>query len=120
MAKILIVDDSKTVRFGLRKTLEKGGHDIIEAEDGSEAIKVATEDKTIQLMIIDFNMPRMDGITASKNIHNLPNYTKLPTFMLTTETSEELKASAKEAGVIAWLVKPFNKEKLLKYISKVV
>ena len=120
MAKILIVDDSDTLRIQLRGILEECGHEVIEGEHGLEGLNKAREHTDINLVICDFNMPEMDGITMCRKVKEEDSLQKVPIFMLTTESTPELKALGKEAGVMAWIVKPFNAEKLKAVVTKVL
>ncbi len=120
MANILIVDDSDTLRMQLKDILTNKGHQVIEAVDGNEGLKKARDEQHLDLIISDYNMPEMDGITMCGKIHELEQHAKVPIFMLTTESSSELKKMGKEVGVMAWIVKPFVSEKLIMVIEKVL
>lgn len=120
MAKILIVDDSDTLRIQLRTLLQECGHTVLEGEHGLDGLMKAKENSDINLIICDFNMPEMDGITMCRKVHELPALAQVPTFMLTTESTPELKALGKEAGIMAWIVKPFNADKLKAVVEKVL
>ena len=120
MAKILIVDDSDILRIELRETLEAGGHSVIEGVNGVDGLDKARSNSDIDLLISDVNMPEMDGITMCKAVRALPQHAGLPMFMLTTEASSELKAAGKEAGVMLWIVKPFNRTKITEVVAKVL
>ena len=118
--KILIVDDSETIRSQLRTLLEEDGYTILEAEDGSIGLDIASNTPDISLIICDFNMPEMDGITMSQKVKEIEHFADLPIFMLTTESTEELKKVGKEAGIMAWIVKPYEPNKLKAIIKKVL
>jgi two-component system chemotaxis response regulator CheY len=120
MAKILIVDDSDILRIELRETLESAGHQVVEGVNGVDGLEKATSLRDIDLLISDVNMPEMDGITMCRCIRALPHQASLPMFMLTTEASSDLKASGKEAGVMLWIVKPFNRVKVIEVVAKVL
>ena len=120
MAKILIVDDSDTLRMQLRDVLESEGHTIIEGVHGVDGLAKAQENPDIELLISDYNMPEMDGVVMCKKVRELPAFKSIPMFMLTTESTSELKALGKEVGVMAWIVKPFNEEKLKAVVQKVL
>jgi len=120
MAKILIADDSETLRTELREVLEGAGHDVVEAVDGTDGLRKAEEAQGVQLIISDYNMPGLDGITMIRKIKEIDRYGSVPVGMLTTESSKELKATGKEAGVIVWFVKPFEPSRLLSTIDKVL
>ena len=72
------------------------------------------------LILLDINMPIMDGITMVKNLRTLPSYKFTPILMLTTESAGDKKMAGKQAGATGWIVKPFNPEQLLKTIAKVL
>ena len=120
MAKILIVDDSDTLRIQLRSVLEECGHEVVEGINGLDGLAKAKESPGINLLISDFNMPELDGISMCRRIKEQNLLENIPIFMLTTETSSELKALGKDAGVMAWIVKPFKPEKLKAVVQKVL
>lgn len=119
MTKVaLTVDDSKTIREMVSFTLKNHGFEIMEAEDGKEALSVLG-DKDVDIIITDLNMPNMDGFELMKNLRANPKYKFTPILMLTTESDESKKALGKEAGATGWIVKPFNPEKLVQVVNKV-
>ncbi|HRH77547.1 MAG TPA: response regulator [Cellvibrionaceae bacterium] len=113
---ILVVDDSTSVRQLVGIALRECGYTIIEAQDGSEALKKLAGQK-VDLVVSDVNMPNMDGITMVKEIKKMPNYKFMPVIMLTTEGDETKKLEGKAAGAKAWIVKPFRPEQLVKAVS---
>ncbi len=119
MAKILIVDDSEAVRTQLRKDLELNGHTVNEAMDGLDGLTQIDNHSDTELIICDVNMPRMDGLSMCSRVCKDPKNSNVKVFMLTTEASAEMKARGKEAGVKAWITKPYILEKLLFAIDKV-
>lgn len=119
MVDILVADDSVSMRQMVVVTLQDAGYNAFEAADGEEALKLAKE-HNIQVVISDVNMPIMDGIMLIKELRQLPEYKYTPILMLTTESSEEKKAEGKSAGATGWLTKPFNPEKLLDTLNKVI
>ena len=120
MAKILAVDDSASMRQMVGFTLKGAGHEVLEASDGQEALKVAQGQSGIDLVISDINMPNMDGISLIKALRQLGQYKFTPILMLTTESGADKKSEGKAAGATGWIVKPFNPEQLLTTISKVL
>jgi len=120
MAKILIVDDSDVLRMELREVLEEGGHDVIEGINGLEGYEQAHAHADIDLIITDLNMPAVDGISMCNKIRAANILLGVPIFMLTTESSMELKMLGKEAGIIVWIVKPFTSDKVLSAVTKVL
>ena len=118
-ATILAVDDSASMRQMVSFTLKNAGYEVIEAADGIDALDFA-RNNAVSLVLTDVNMPRMDGITLVRELRQLPAYKFTPMLVLTTEASPEKKMEGKQAGATGWLVKPFNPDKLLATIAKVL
>ena len=116
--KVLAVDDSRSLRQMVSFTLRNAGFDVIEAEDGQEALDIAKQ-QAFNLVLTDQNMPGMDGITLVKSLRALPAYRTSPILMLTTESSDEMKQKGRAAGATGWIVKPFNPERLVEIVKKV-
>jgi len=119
MASILVVDDSASLRNMVTFTLKQEGYQVVEAGDGKEALDKAKTGR-FDLVLTDVNMPVMDGITFCTELRKLPAFKFTPVLVLTTESSPEMKQRGKAAGATGWLVKPFNPEKLLSTIKRVV
>ncbi|AOW78894.1 Fis family transcriptional regulator [Colwellia sp. PAMC 20917] len=119
MTKVLVVDDSNSIRNMVSFTLKSAGYEATEAVDGLEGLNKGKAG-SFDLVISDVNMPNMDGITLCKELRQLPQFKFTPILMLTTESSTEMKMRGKTAGATGWLVKPFNPEKLLATIKRVV
>jgi two-component system chemotaxis response regulator CheY len=117
---ILIVDDSSMIRNVAVKAAEENGHIVLSASDGSEGFEIAKNNSDIDLIFSDVNMPNMGGLEMAENIKKLPNHKFTPIVMMTTETDGDLKSEGKQLGVKAWLVKPFNKNKFLLVIEKIL
>ncbi len=108
--RIVIADDEPIIRLDLRKTLENMGHQVVgEAGDGAKALEVARELKP-DILILDIKMPEMDGIEAAKII---TTEGIAPVLLLTAYSQKDLVDRAKDAGVFAYLVKPFKEADLL-------
>jgi two-component system chemotaxis response regulator CheY len=120
MAKtVLTVDDSGSIRQMVSFTLKSAGYEVVEATDGQDGLDKAKA-KTVDLVLTDQNMPRMDGVTLIKTLRSLPNYKTVPILMLTTESGDAIKTQGKAAGATGWLVKPFDPAKLLEVVKKVI
>lgn len=119
MTKVLIVDDSNSIRDMVSFTLKSAGYTTAEAKDGVEGLNHA-KSQSFDLVISDVNMPNMDGISLCKELRQLPSFKFTPILMLTTESSTDMKMQGKAAGATGWLVKPFNPDKLLQTIKRVV
>ena len=111
--KILIIDDSPSIRQQVSLCLTSGGYQVVEAQDGLDALE-----KTggCALAICDVNMPRMNGIEFVEKVGGQA----MPIVVLTTEGKPELIDRAKKAGAKGWMVKPFKPEQLLSVVKKLV
>jgi two-component system chemotaxis response regulator CheY len=116
---IMTVDDSTSMRQMVKATLQSAGYGVVEAADGQEALDYAREN-SVDLVISDVNMPRMDGITLVGELRSLPTYRLTPLLLLTTESSQEKKLEGKKAGATGWIVKPFNPAQLLATLEKLL
>ena len=119
MANVLVVDDSNSIRDMVSFTLKSAGYQTVEAKDGLDGLSKA-KTGSFDLVISDVNMPNMDGITLCGELRKLSNFKFTPILMLTTESSTDMKMRGKAAGATGWLVKPFNPDKLLATIKRVV
>ncbi len=116
---VLVVDDSLTVRAQLTRVLEGEGFRVLTAASGADGIGTAREEQA-DLLIVDVNMPGMNGLEMIGQVRELPGYANTPAFVLTTESSRALIKRGKEVGATAWMVKPFNADTLLLGIRKVL
>lgn len=116
--KILTVDDSSTMRRIIKNTLSRLGYlDVVEAEHGIDALaKMAG----VELVLTDWNMPEMDGLTFVKALRGNASYADLPIIMVTTEAAKKEILEAIKAGVTDYVVKPFTPETLKEKIQKVL
>jgi two-component system, chemotaxis family, chemotaxis protein CheY len=119
-AKILIVDDLVATRAHLGRLLRDNGYEVIEAENGGSGLHEMLDTDSLDLAIVDFNMPIYNGIEMLQKAKEVLGNFKFPVFMLTTESSKELKAQGKEAGLVAWIIKPFSEEKILYAVRTVL
>ncbi len=114
--KIMLVDDSRTIRKIQQKTLAQLGYtDVVEAADGVEALTLYKESPP-DLMLVDWNMPNMDGITLVKTIRQTDKSS--PLIMCTTEAEKSRVVEALQAGVNNYVVKPFTAETLSEKINQ--
>ena len=119
MRKVLIVDDAVSMRQMVKFTLQQGGYDVIEAEHGQDALN-KLRNTAVDLVMTDLNMPVMDGLTLIQNLRRIPAMKSKPILMLTTEGLAAKKEQGKAAGATGWIVKPFDPEKLLQTLAKVL
>jgi len=119
MKTILAVDDSRSLRQMVSFTLKTAGFNVVEAVDGVEALNLS-KTQQFDLVLTDQNMPRMDGLTLIENLRGQLAYRKTPILMLTTEANDDMKAKGRAAGATGWLVKPFDPERLIAVVNKVL
>jgi len=118
--KILIVDDSPTVRQQVSIALQQVGFDVLEAGDGGEGIAKITADQGICMVILDVNMPRMNGLEMLEKIKQDGQNTALQVIMLTSEGQRTLIERARKAGAKGWIVKPFKADLLVAAVQKLL
>ncbi len=111
--KILIVEDSSTMRRIIRNTINIMGYtDILEAEDGAEAIDILEINPDINLVITDRKMPNMDGVELVKSIRESDKYASIPIVMITSEGGKMEVINALKAGVTSYIIKPLTPQVL--------
>ncbi len=115
----LVVDDSASMRQLVSFTIKDAGYDVLEAENGKDAIGKLSKTK-VDMIITDLNMPEMDGIEFIKKLRSMPDYKFAPIVMLTTESQEAKRQEGKQAGASGWIVKPFSPEQLQDVVKKFV
>jgi len=118
-ARVLIVDDSRSMRQMVRSALETGGHVVTEREDGKVALS-ALQSESFDLVVTDVNMPEMDGLALTAAIRRLERHRFTPVLILTTEAGEDIKQRGRAAGATGWLVKPFNPTQLCQVVDRVL
>jgi two-component system chemotaxis response regulator CheY len=117
--KVMVVDDSNVMRQMVSFTLREAGFEVIEAENGRDALNKLNGQK-LDLILTDLNMPLMDGLTFIREARTLPATSYTPILMLTTESQVAKKMEGKAAGATGWIVKPFDPPKLLATIARVL
>ncbi|MGH8442908.1 MAG: response regulator [Nevskiaceae bacterium] len=119
MSRILAVDDSRSMREMVTFTLTSAGFNVAQAEDGAIALDMARQEK-FSLVLVDVNMPNMDGMALIRALRTQAEYKFTPLLMLTTEAAADRKQEGKSAGATGWIVKPFNPETLVAMVKKVL
>jgi two-component system, chemotaxis family, chemotaxis protein CheY len=119
VARILVVDDSTTMRQMVSFTLTDAGHEVTEAPDGIKALEAAKA-KKFDLVITDVNMPGMNGLDLVKSLRALGEFKFTPILVLTTESGADVKNRGREVGATGWIVKPFSPEVLIQTLRKVL
>ena len=115
--KVLVVDDSFTVRVKLRIFLEDDGHEVYDVNDGFSGLQVLKENKEINAIVSDLNTEKMSGMTFIENARQLEGCKDTPIYIYTTETCKNLKQQAKDLGVREWMQKPIDFTKLLSALN---
>jgi len=110
--RMLISDDDAVSRHILKCTLSKWGHDVVVTSDGDEAWDALHEDDAPRLAIVDWMMPRTDGIELCKRIRNCETLRSVYVVMLTSKTTNTDLVAALEAGADDYIAKPFNSQEL--------
>lgn len=122
--RVLVLDDSRTIRTSVKYTLEKNGYEVLLAENGVEGLKVLKENNDMRsrpkMIITDINMPKMNGIEFIKEVKKDRNFKFIPILVLTTESQANMKQKGKEAGAAGWLVKPFSPDQLSGVVKRFV
>ena len=117
--QILIADDSESIREILAFSLENTGYEVIVAKDGMDALSFF-DGRPIDLLLTDYHMPKLTGLELIRKVRQIEDYKFLPILVLTTEKQVEIIREARDSGATGWLLKPFNTEKLLQTLRKVI
>ena len=112
----MVVDDSLTVRKVTGRLLERHGYLVVTARDGVEAMEKLLE-IVPDVMLVDIEMPRMDGFDLTRNVRADARLAKVPIIMITSRTADKHRAYAKEIGVNVYLGKPYQEDELLQHIG---
>ena len=118
MKKILVVDDSETIRITVSDTLNKAGFIVTQAIDGVDGLARLAQD-TFDLVILDVNMPRLNGLEMLEKMRDDPKNAAIPVVMLTTEAHFALIDRAKKLGAKGWMIKPVKPENLVAAAKKI-
>ncbi len=111
MTRAMVVDDSRAMRMLLSKTLTQSGFSVVQAADGKQGLEMlAREGQDIGLVLVDWNMPEMDGLQFVQNVRSQASLAGVRLMMVTTETEIEQMARALEAGADEYIMKPFTPE----------
>ncbi len=116
--RILTVDDSASMRALLLNALQQEGFDVEQAVDGQDALDWLASNE-VDVIITDINMPRLDGFGLIERLRESARHADRPILVLSTESSDEKKRRARDAGATGWIVKPFNADKLAAAVRRI-
>ena len=114
---VLVVDDSETIRQQVASALERAGFSVVEAADGVDGLERASQNE-LCMVILDVNMPRLNGLDMLERLRENPKHQALPVLMLTTEVQQSMIERAKKAGARGWMIKPVKMDQLVSAVTK--
>ena len=117
---ILVVDDFASIRDFVCETLQRKGYETLGAANGNEAYQLLSDKPEVNLVLTDYNMPDCTGFELLKKIKANPTVAKVPVVFLTTESNPDKMRSAREAGLSAWIKKPYRAEAFFAQIENVI
>ena len=120
MKKILVVDDFASIRDFVCETLQRKGYETLSAANGNEAFNLLVDTPEINLVLTDYNMPDCTGFELLKKIKANEAIASIPVIFLTTEGNPEKMRAAKEAGLSAWIKKPYRAETFFAQIENAI
>ena len=118
--RVLCVDDSLTARLIVKRTLMAEGYEVVEAPDGQAALAMLDAHSPINIVVLDWNMPVMNGIEFLREMRKNKAYDSIKVLMCTTEAEKSSVASAVQAGASGYLLKPVDPPKLVAQVTKLV
>ena len=118
--KILVVDDSPSVRQQVGMALKQVGFEVVDGVDGVDGAEKLRKDASIGMVICDINMPRLNGLEMVEKVKSEARFAKLPIVMLTSEDNPDLVERAKKAGAKGWIIKPFRADLLVATVKKLM
>lgn len=116
--KVLAIDDSRTIRVLVQTTLQEAGFEVVTADDGLDGLNKFSRCEP-DVVITDINMPNLDGFGVIEALRGDEISSTVPILVLTTESSAEQKARARESGATGWIVKPFDDVSLIGVLRRV-
>jgi two-component system, chemotaxis family, chemotaxis protein CheY len=115
--RAMVIDDSRAIRLILGKMLKELGFEVVDAENGAVAIERLKESEKVDIALVDWNMPEMNGYEFVCAVRKEEAYKDLPLMMVTTETEMSQVVKALEAGANEYVMKPFTKEMITEKLT---
>jgi len=110
MSKAMVIDDSRAIRMILAATLQDLGYEVCQAANGKDALEAVEQAGEISLILVDWNMPEMNGLEFVQHLRADTRFSSVPLMMVTTEAEMSQVVRALEAGANEYVMKPFTKE----------
>ena len=117
--KVLLVEDTEDNRQMMRRLLEMSGYQVVEAVNGEEAVKLASEELP-QIILMDLSLPLIDGLTATRRIRCLPGLSKVPIIAVSAHDTADFHSDALAAGCNAYITKPIDYPELEEIVNRLV
>src|SRR4029079_6900037 len=117
--KVLLVEDTEDNRQMMRRLLEMSGYEVVEATNGEEAVKLASEERP-QIILMDLSLPLIDGLTATRRIRNLPYLSKVPIVAVSAHDTADFHNEALAAGCNAYITKPIDYPELEELVNTLI
>ncbi|HUE82419.1 MAG TPA: response regulator [Pyrinomonadaceae bacterium] len=117
--RLLLVEDSEDNRFMLRRLLEMGGYQVVEAVNGPEAVRIAEQGRP-HLILMDLSLPIIDGLAATRKIRQMPRLANVPIIAVSAHDSADFHAQALEAGCDGYITKPIDFTQLEDLITRLL
>jgi len=119
VVKVLLVEDTEDNRQMMRRLLEMSGYRVVEAINGVEAVKLASEEKP-RIILMDLSLPLIDGLTATRRIRNLPGLSKVPIIAVSAHDTADFHSEALAAGCNAYITKPIDYPELEEVVNRLL
>jgi two-component system, chemotaxis family, chemotaxis protein CheY len=118
MKRVLVVDDSETIRREVAEALGTTDFEVVQAVDGLDGLARVADNPDLSIVLLDVNMPKLGGLAMLEQLNEDPKTRHIPVLILTTEVERPLLERARKAGAKAWLIKPIKPELLLAAVTK--
>jgi CheY-like chemotaxis protein len=119
VVKVLLVEDTEDNRQMMRRLLEMSGYQVVEAINGEEAVKLASEERP-RIILMDLSLPLIDGLTATRLIRSLPDLSKVPIVAVSAHDTADFHKEALAAGCNAYITKPIDYPELEEIVNRLV
>lgn len=119
VVKVLLVEDTEDNRQMMRRLLEMSGYQVVEAINGEEAVKLASEERP-RIILMDLSLPLIDGLTATRRIRSLPGLSKVPIVAVSAHDTADFHSEALAAGCNAYITKPIDYPDLEEIVNRLL